>query len=143
MDRTTRLFSTACLSLLCCTTLIGCITRPPPSTPLLGKLVSVTTDDYKFHELLEDGEKLALAPTVKDLLSEGFVENFAVLPDRDHQLCDGIQVPIAGTARPPEGHDGYILDRDPFSGGYRIMLYVDRSCQVIRAEGSKMMPNTF
>lgn len=133
--------TTSLLALCCSVTLSGCSALSPPEDPLVRKLVSVVTDDYMPHELLEAGETLALEPTVKGLESEGFRENFAVLPEVDHQFCGTRQVPIAGTARgaAPESGASYALQRP----GYLVALDVDRTCRVVRVRGWKMMPNSF
>lgn len=122
-------------------TLSGCGPLTPPKDPLVRKLISVVKDDYKLHELLEERETLALEPTVKGLESEGFRENFAVLPDVDYQFCGTIQVPIAGTARgtAPEDRASYVLDRTDYS----VALDVDETCRVVRVRGWKKMPNSF
>lgn len=126
-------------------TLVDC-TWPPPRDPLFRKLVTAAANDYQGHELLEDGETLPLEQTVQALQGEGFIEDFAVLPDVDHQFCGTLQVPIAGTARgvEPRDKDSYWLKRYTalFSTGYAIALDVDATCRVVRARGWKVLPNT-
>jgi len=134
------------LALLCVVALNGCSTWLPTKDPLFRKLISVAADDYMGHELLEAGDTLALEETVMALQSEGFFEDFAVLPDVDHQFCGTIQVPISGTARgvEPEGKDSYWLKRSAtlLSPGYAVAFDIDEKCRVVRVRGWKVMPNT-
>lgn len=129
-------------------TLGACSGWPPPKDPLFRHLVAVVTDDYMGHDLLEEGQTLALLPTVLAFQKEGFFVDFAVLPYVDHQWCGNIQVPIAGTSRPgheTDGFDSYWLKRPTtwFSPAYAVAFDVDRTCRVVRARGWKVMPNTF
>jgi hypothetical protein len=138
---TPMLWAVRLLALCCSVTLSGCSAEPPAKDPLVRKLLSVVTDDFMPHELLVEGETLALEPTIKGLEGEGFRENFAVLPGVDYQYCGAIQVPIAGTARgtAPEDLASYALQRP----GYLVALDVDATCRVVRARGWKVMPNSF